>query len=403
MRMMLYLLSLCIVLSLQANNKNLYIKNSFGTSVDAEWLIIGAGPAGITTIGTLLDLGIPAKTITWVDPEFNVGRIGKYYENVPANTSAKDFVNFINACNTFQDINTPAMERLRSEDPGLFPNLKLVIDPLQDITEHLKTKVPSIKKKLTKLDFENGNWHAVLEDTSIAARHVVLAMGSHPRTADYDDNTHQIPLDHAIDKEKLQTYVTPDDTVGVFGGSHSAILILKFLTDLSVKQIYNFYKRPLLYAVDMDGWLLHNANGLKGNTAQWAKEVLEKNPPENLMRVCNNEENRRDYLPECTKTIYAIGFEPNDVHATVPDNANLSYDDSTGIIGPRLFGIGIAFPEQHVDPMGNTEHRVGLNSFMEYAQEVIPQWATHKTKRDKYMQQKNMLKKYKQLFAIDML
>jgi hypothetical protein len=53
--------------------------------------------------------------------------------------------------------------------------------------------------------------------------------------------------------------------------------------------------------------------------------------------------------------------------------------------------------------MGNTEHRVGLNSFMEYAQEVIPQWATHKTKRDKYMQQKNMLKKYKQLFAIDML
>ena len=37
-----------------------------------DWLIVGAGPAGIATAGVLIDLGIDPHTMVWLDPEFNV-------------------------------------------------------------------------------------------------------------------------------------------------------------------------------------------------------------------------------------------------------------------------------------------------------------------------------------------
>lgn len=33
-----------------------------------KWAVVGAGPAGMATIGQLLDSGINAKNILWIDP-----------------------------------------------------------------------------------------------------------------------------------------------------------------------------------------------------------------------------------------------------------------------------------------------------------------------------------------------
>ena len=41
---------------------------------------------------------------------------------------------------------------------------------------------------------------------------------------------------------------------------------------------------------------------------------------------------------------------------------------------PGLFGFGIAFPESHTNPLGLTEHRVGLYKFMQYLDTVLPLW-----------------------------
>ena len=80
-------------------------------------------------------------------------------------------------------------------------------------------------------------------------------------------------------------------------------------------------------------------------------------------------------MPHCTKIIYAIGYE----RSALPSISTLphcydSYDAHTGIIGPRLFGIGIAFPEQYTDLAGSQQLGIGLIDFMQYAQYIVPSW-----------------------------
>ena len=222
---------------------------------------------------------------------------------------------------------------------------------------------------------------------------MVLATGSRPRSLDYQC-TNEIGLDTALSKECLAQSVNREDSLAVVGSSHSAVLVLKFLSELQVKRIVNFYKSPLQYSVDMGAWTLHNASGLKGIAAQWAKEVLEKNPPANLMRVYNSKEARDAWLGVCNKIIYAVGFERNDLPIINGDASEVSYDDCSGTIAPRLFGIGIAFPEKYTDPLGNVEHRVGLNSFMEYAQRIVPEWLA---------KERNRFDSFEQLFTIDVM
>ena len=160
-------------------------------------------------------------------------------------------------------------------------------------------------------------------------------------------------------------------------------------------------KNEITYAVDMGDWVQNSANGLKGVAAKWAKEVLENNKPKNLIRVKNTKENLDKYLPECNKIIYAVGYEINNL----PDiNVEIIPDSETGIIGPNLFGIGIAFPGSSITPDGKIEHGIGLNSFMKYAQKVIVNWI----KKDNYSIFKLRIKrkkyqKFEELFNIEIL
>ena len=74
----------------------------------------------------------------------------------------------------------------------------------------------------------------------------------------------------------------------------------------------------------------------------------------------------------------------------------LNFDDPNGILGPRLFGIGIAFPEKYEDEQGKTISRIGLLSFMEYAQEILPSWMATKKSLADYA-------RFEDLFTIDIL
>jgi cation diffusion facilitator CzcD-associated flavoprotein CzcO len=42
-----------------------------------KWAIVGAGPAGIATVGLLLDNKVDARDILWIDPDFKVGDFGQ--------------------------------------------------------------------------------------------------------------------------------------------------------------------------------------------------------------------------------------------------------------------------------------------------------------------------------------
>ena len=181
----------------------LFPTKSIRYDVDAEWVIIGAGPAGIIVLGVLLDLGTDPKSIIWVDPEFNVGRMGKYYSTVPGNAKTKQFIEFINACNTFQEANSPAVAKLYDMDQETEYPLQVIVEPLCDISKYLCTKVNCKTDKLCSLSFENNVWKVGLTNSPcIKTSHVILAVGAHPKKLDYDCK-YEIPLDLALDKNVL--------------------------------------------------------------------------------------------------------------------------------------------------------------------------------------------------------
>ena len=336
-----------------------------------EFVVIGAGPAGISAVGVLLDNGIASEKIAWIDPEFGVGRLGKSYGKVPSNTKIKGTLKFLSACQSFARNKQPKF-KIEQYNPNLPCSLSYMTEPLQWISTYLKTQVHSLQTIVTNIEISPQCFALTTPHQTITAKKVILTTGSHPKQLTYPQ-PQEIALDVALNPELLAQAVTPDDSVAVFGSSHSAILVLKSLAQLPAKRIINFYKKPLIYAVNMGNWYLHDNTGLKEAAALWAHAVLEKNPPKNLERYKGSASTIAQLLPSCTKVIYAIGFERNDVPGLSKDILE-SYNATTGIIAPNLFGLGIAFPKKHKDPLGNTEFQIGILDFLLHAQRVIPLW-----------------------------
>jgi hypothetical protein len=148
--------------------------------------------------------------------------------------------------------------------------------------------------------------------------------------------------------------------------------------DIGVKKIINFYRSPCRYAINMGDWILFDNTGLKGQTATWAREYIDGTLPPNLVRFPSNNKNIDQYLPECDKAIYAIGFKPRNT-ITIGDYEQNQYNPHVGIIGPGLFGLGVGFPELKTDPFGSQESQVGLWKFMVYLNKVLPLWFKYHT------------------------
>jgi cation diffusion facilitator CzcD-associated flavoprotein CzcO len=66
-----------------------------------EWIVVGAGPAGIAAVGKLIDHGISPKKIGWIDPDFQVGDLGKKWSQVSSNTTVDLFIRFLKNCKAF--------------------------------------------------------------------------------------------------------------------------------------------------------------------------------------------------------------------------------------------------------------------------------------------------------------
>ncbi len=324
-----------------------------------DWAIVGAGFAGITALAVLLDAGVDPSAVAWIDPEFNVGRVGKYYGEVPGNIQTKHLIEYVEKCPYFKTIISPSLLTLYTYPAEQFQQLQVIVDPLLDFTAHLQNMVVPIKDCISSLQRVDNCWILESSDGTFCAKKVVLAIGAHPKRFDYD--IAEIPLDDAFNKKKLINFISPDDSIAVFGGMHSAILVLKNLSELSVKNIINFYLEDYF----------HGSPGLEGVASMWAEDVLEKNPPANLIRVLSTPENIEQILPTCSKAIYAVGYESNAI--LVNGSSDVTFDEHTGIIDEDLYGIGIAFPPTGIFN-GQKIAKNGLYAYLVYAKKLIPRW-----------------------------
>ena len=338
------------------------------------WTIIGAGPAGIAAVGKLLDQGIVETDILWIDPEFAVGDLGTKWNYVSSNTKTKFFNAFLDDCANFENSARPKTLPFDELDPEETCQLELIAEPLRWVTSRIRSRVDTVQAKVDTLSLQQRVWNIVTPEGTYISKNVILAIGAEPKHLSYD-SVEEISLEDALVPQKLAERCDVSDTVAVFGSSHSAVIVLQQLVDMGVKKVINFYQSPMKYAVPMGDWILHDNTGLKGNAALWAKENINGELPENLVRVRSTPENLDTYLPECDKAIYAIGFNKRQIDVEGMDEVEHNVHNS--IIAPGLFGIGICFPEEVTDKYGNRETNVGLWKFMKYINKIMPIWMNY--------------------------
>ena len=339
-----------------------------------EWTVIGAGPAGIAAVGRLIDHGIAPEKIAWVDPHFAAGDLGDKWRAVSSNTAVSLFLDYLNASPSFRFREAPPF-KLTEVDPRETCLLDLVADPLVWVTEQLRQRVTAFPSVATELYLRNRQWSVQTEHGVITSEKVIVAVGATAKKLAYPDLA-EIPIDVALDPEKLAAQPLDGATVAVFGSSHSTMIALPNLLNRPVEKVVNFYRSPLRYAVDMGDWTLFDDVGLKGRAALWARENIDGVYPERLERVSMHSPEFRQHLAECDHVVYTVGFERRRLPRT-PQWERLDYNPANGIIAPGLFGFGIAFPECRTDRLGFTEHRVGLHKFMTYLNTVLPLWMSY--------------------------
>src|ERR1700744_2723892 len=271
------------------------------------WTVIGAGPAGIAAVGRLLDHGIAPEEIAWVDPAFAAGDLGAKWRSVSSNTQVGLFLSYLHGSSAFRFSSAPPMP-LQEVEPDETCALALVADPLVWVTEQLRERVQTFQTTATALFSERRRWRIETPLQELASTNVILAVGAVPKKLSYPQLT-EIPVEIALAPEKLADEPLENATVAVFGSSHSSMIALPNLLRHPVKQVINFYRSPLTYAVYLDDWILFDDSGLKGRAADWARENIDGVYPERLERCWVSSPDFEEKRDAGQRGGYTVGFE----------------------------------------------------------------------------------------------
>ena len=199
----------------------------------------------------------------WIDINFNVGDFGEKWSKVSSNTTVKLFNQFYHHCASFNYHLSAHQFEISKFDVSNTCLLEYAAEPLKWITQSLRQNVCTLQRKVQSLELKDNYWHIVVTEPKnelnpeiLQSKNIILAIGSEPKSLPFD-HLPEIPLTIALNPEALSRECHSDDVIAVFGSSHSAILILKtLLENTNVRQVINFYREPLRYAVYFDDWIL---------------------------------------------------------------------------------------------------------------------------------------------------
>ncbi|MES2355844.1 MAG: FAD/NAD(P)-binding protein [Pseudomonadota bacterium] len=317
-----------------------------------EWAVVGAGPAGIASIGNLLDAGVKPAEIAWIDPQFKVGDFGTAWRYVSSNTPIELFIKFYQRCETFRylDSDHPSFMVDKLPPQASCP-LMIAAEPLHWITKSLRDTVNAIQDEVRCLTPVKNFWQLKLaSEKMLNAKKIVLAIGSDAKQLNFLDIP-SIPLKTALDPAQLKSVIQPDDNVMVFGSAQSAKSVVENLSKVKTKKSVLFYR---------------SENSFERHFREADLSSIES--------LAMTSRNLLAHMPHCTKAIYAVGFERR--HIPIAGLAvDYDYDHKTGEIAPGVFGLGIAFPEIWPYELGQREYRVSaIWPFMKRLKKLLPHW-----------------------------
>jgi len=278
--------------------------------------------------------------------------------------------------------------------------------------------------------WQNDRWTVSTSSSrKVTATQLHLSTGSHPSRLDLHTpypNVSVLDLDQVMVLSSLPSLLPADkrSIVGIIGNSHSGILAAMNLWTIATSsdvgdttsnenksnkkenkrdlKIINFQRREILFAEYREDGIVWDNSGLKGRTAEWARQHMsnDKSKTENgetesedgiikQIRFDQSPKSEEDiynhYLPQLTHLIYAVGYHRNPlppitINSIIVKDEELEFDmHSSGFHYQNervkgLYGTGIAFPEETEDPEGHVEAAVGFGKFVKFAERVKGEW-----------------------------
>ena len=319
-------------------------------------LIVGSGAAGLLFLWHLQKSQVQPNDIVIIDPHHDGGGLQRRWSTVRSNTIWSQTLDVF-------DLSTSTVPAAWKDiDPSQPAALQHSIAILRHMTRDFMSQCEIVHGFVDQIEKHSDGklWFITLADKSnYTVPVVILAHGSESKQLSLPISS--IPLECALSKERLETYVNKNSRVLLFGTSHSGTLIMRNLHEIGVHTtaFYNTTK-PFYFARDGE------YDGIKQDSSEIADAILMNTYPRLQLANVTDTAQLIKASRKADWVIYAIGFK-----ARSNIKVNLTYDGKTGVIleSPGLWGFGIAFPNKADD---DVNWDVSIPSFSSHIQKQMP-------------------------------
>jgi cation diffusion facilitator CzcD-associated flavoprotein CzcO len=326
--------------------------------------IVGAGATGLLLLLLLHESGFDMSKVTIVDPYFDGGDLARKWTAVISNTPWSKSVNSLKqAC--------PSISIPTREGPDTTTPLVEIAHLLRELsstavknTQHVQGNVVSCKYDSTMRTWTTTVETGGAQQHSIQTSKLILTQGSEPKKMNLPIPA--IPLEIALDIDRIKHYIRKGDKVLVFGTMHSGTLVIQNGASLgaNVTAYYNTEK-PFYWA--RDGIY----DGIKADAAEIADKIVAGITPVTLVSTRDTAQVIRT-SHGAQWAVFAMGFQPRPINITVDSesSSHTEYDGQTGRLGvPAAWGFGVAYPNRAPD---GVHWDVSVASFLEHMKLQIP-------------------------------
>jgi hypothetical protein len=323
---------------------------------EGKLCIVGMGAAGLLTLFSLSFSKLPPEEIVLIDPYHDGGDLQRKYATVYSNTIWNQMLEVLYTKGIPIESLPPVLRELDPAKPAL---LKQYIQLLRYLTQSYRNRCVTLYSSVSRIQEENGTLRIFVGDTEcIETKLCILTTGCVPKVLGFPIPT--IPLEIALNRTLLSSYVEPNQSVCVFGTAHSGTLILQNLHALNVKT-HAFYKGAKPFSFARDG----EYDGIKQESEAIADAILAGTYAFTHLHSFTDTAEIIRWTRKADWIIYATGFQKTSL------TSSLTYDGTTGRINelPNTWGFGIAFPNLASDGI---HWDVSIPSFFSHIEAQLP-------------------------------
>ena len=327
--------------------------------------IVGAGATGLLLLLLLQESGYDMSKITIIDPYFDGGDLARKWTAVISNTPWSKSVNALKvAC--------PSISIPTREGPDATTPLIEIAHLLRDLSSTALKNTRQVQGNVVSCNYDSTTrmWTTTGETggaqlLSIQTSKLILAQGGKPKKMNLPIPA--IPLEIALDVDRLKHYVKKSENILVFGTMHSGTLVIQNGVSLgaNVTAYYNT-EQPFYWARD------GSYDGIKADAAEIADKIVAGVTPVTLVSTKDTAQVIRT-SHGAQWAVFAMGFQSRPINIIVDGKpcSHTEYDGNTGrfVHAPAAWGFGIAYPNRAPDGI---HWDVSVASFLEHMKHQLP-------------------------------